>query len=1851
MNCSFIRKTIVVIAGMLLCATAPRTALHAASPAQNHVSLGHVLQSLADSSVTILNKECFDATAPWVIHIQDYHCQYDIQRQIARTIESIANACDGAYVPVCIEGAHGVIDTGLLASIPSGRIRSYVVDYFMRKGEISGAESYAVLNNPHGILHGVDDIELYNESHRLYAELFKAQIHPDRHLNHIDRVSRHVFDSELSEGARTIVQAGMISLRNKYDFESFIAATRSYWMSLPRDDLPPAFFRLTELIDRQDTIPASTITAASAELANLIIASADKETALTVQQLNAAFRLGVIGQSQYIRELTVLAQAHGIDAACGAALVDYLAYITQIDEITADIAYSACAAVYDTLKSRFLTPRQQDAASAVETWQSLRTLFALETSRRSIGLLTDDDISAMFAHFAAAERGRFAEQRRITPALIARYKARIDAARTFYANSIARDTALINGTLAQLEQTESPGAVLIAGGFHTPGIVAACRSRKINYAVVTPHSDKPLGDTTYTSVLLADLRGRQTILPMLRENRLAPRVLLANMLADTELSGRIIKESILLAKVLNIAQSHEIFARRLTQQSEEPLNFRLHALQANLDFIELWTERFKQIRRAQGAHPKPREIERFRILLRDLVSINTAFLHQEYARLGIEVLGSPNTAIQVLVTGAEQKRILRHLAEAYPNAPQFEVEETIGPFVLYFHRNYSDENIEPYMPDFTPETPPGNPSYIADLLIDIENMQTKLLEDPFNRQLKYIMNKKMCKIADFLRFAARKEMLVGNEAQANLLEANAALYEEHIEKARKFFQAYLDCLDPSDTNLAGRLFTRGTVMRGEFVSLALTAEDGEPFVDQYGNPLALSLIDQNLTYGTDTPATVKTRLIERAKTFMRNDKEYISKLLKSASRLIVSNDNQDELYIAVLTGDGQDAYHSSLLGGKQESFGAISDGMFKKKAVRKTTPRLTYLYDRRVTGRMAEQGVLHYNLKRGTGKTTEPLPADSITALVVNRQHAGTVIPRLARYPQKTVPVIDTNGALLWRNADIAELAKSYGAQYSGYLARKEAERDSHVYVKTVRNPAKLIAFSDYHSDYRAFHNILLATGVLNKENEFIAEPGTVIVINGDVIDRGTGEAQRRLLDAIMAVQQQAAQNGCQLILTMGNHERNFISGNWKPYLMAHIDHFLTSIGFPAEEMARLQKIFQTNDLYELSLLRARHPQPMKYIDFLWTLPLIAQVGGHVFIHSGPIEYFNTLIEQTMRAHPDWSTETVLDYIFQKEIRSEGFASGLFGDKDYSIIASKGSGTPPFLTNPEITERFLSFFAGASFLGIGHRKSLGIMEETNSKHDIFRISGKRNVIKLDHGINYDINADKDTRIPAKAYVVDPLEDDYIFEIDEHGNRTSLYERGDSRFELMRSESAYLLDKVIPSPVQPRTEKEEQRKYIYFLKTVLKFRFKAKDFAGQSDKFNRKTRQILDDVGTFRKNLKHIKALKTSVQHLLDMYFVYLDRIQSGYIDKDDISLKNFQNFVKKYQKGEQYFTATESAGRRKATKTDMVRFVAAVDHSDIENISPTILMHLKTRLAQKLEDHTTNAKTSKRIVKGIESALQTLNELGNTFRIKTLRNHDGNPGIFSYKDGMLNMTFVHDGVIYLSSELVHRLWSSYKDTDDTAYLDMLLALVVYELHRYGADDIPDKKMLHTYKQAQKLETALCGDGKKGSALDDYIHGINTQWRSNARIERKAVITKFLWSFQDYVRATNDMNFYRTLFITLGIPAEAGIMDDFDLADALFTTISRDHPGDVFNAAMSVISNPVLWLLKTDYGHFTDRELIILTDAIFKAKSYVPLSHKMEHVLQKCITTINHEQLPKKAYRKRIKRQHAIETSL
>ena len=1673
----------------------------------------------------------FEATdSPWIIYIKDYHCQYEVQKRINDILYYLNDSITTSSMPVCIEGAAGEVDTSLFAAIPDEKIKNDVSDYFVKKGKLSGAEWFSIVHGDSGSLIGVDDVDLYNESYGYYSEILSTYLDYSPQVDYIDNLIVAIKNSEFSESSLNILKNGLL-LFGDFSFEAFILGTQEYWTELPEQKIPQSFVVLADALDKKNNISQDRIIALEKALFEKVCSGNNQEEIKPLVKEYMLFQLGQINESDFLKHLIKTAEETGCYTEEYNELKDCAKLLNTFNEIDKDTLIDDCHTVYANLKDHFFTGSEKDCAKAIETWLTIKKLLSLELTREGFKKFSQDDVTHLFSTLktvAAKNSGDNVSSSTPVYTFFSKLPSLVDVASKFYDLSINRDRSMFENTVKSIESADSNAAVLVAGGFHAEGLEDALRLSGYNYAVITPSFFHVEHRNYYQEIMLLQMTAFDTVFPINSANRLAPRVKLINNLADPALANQLMKETVLIAKLLCIANSPELFEQLRDISQGSTIQFRQQATELVKSFGKKWIKKYIEQQGQKGRKVNQSQLVEFKSALTRLVKFESAYLKNRNVSLGIQVLGASDEEIKLQVAFSAQQPMEELVSSLSVDDGSLQMQEKIGSFVFSFNK-IEEGQVSTAKAQLSPDSKPvqSKPANgVQKTLAQIDKLKKAVRADPYNTQLRIRLLKRLRGLSSFLQFASDKERKAGNIQQSLLLLANAKLANGDVEQAIRIFKNYTKYIPESERNLASEYFRQQTIVRGQKISLPITDDDGRPFVDRFGREIESHMFDDTLTYGSEPSNLLQSRLIEQAGQLDSQNKKYLATVTRaSAARLTDENRNYHHYDIdaAFFTTDGPQAYAKSLLGSANSSYGALMDGVREDDFVTKYPPSISYLYDREFTDSLLKSKKMRY-VSEETVLVGTNIPADKVTAVLVNRMHLADALRVFCEYPSSNIPVLDTKGNLLWKNAPLDELVQSYGEEYDTFAAQGGNYKKA-TYAVNVDNPSKIVAMSDVHSDIEGMRLTLRQAGVIDENDDFIGGPDTVVVFNGDMIDRGKGLAQKRVLDFIMKLQKQAKEKSAKVIMTMGNHETMFLSGKWFPNSIDNLYDFLTTIGFTKPQSEELRRAFLENDLFSMGVLRTENPEAMKYIDYLWNLPIVAQVGGHVFVHGAATEEFNDELESVLQKNPDWTAFEGIEYIFQRVISDTGFNSDYFDMNFKSILTGAPEMTPPhFAENQQIVDRFLSFFDGASMLAVGHNKALGILGRNDKYSLVQRVGSARNIVKLDVGANGYVNA-RNRAVESRAYIVDPKKAGFVFSVSETGTEMNLLRKNDTRFRFMRTEGAAMYDTVLDAKTkealykQDVPDKNNSNAISEYVRLLMNFQLMV--FAPNTDVLASSFKSITSE--TYKQWPQVVKRpfdrnKYPEVGELQDLYFLYLEKLNMGTLDPADISLANFLEFVQQQNTmmDESITTKVMSADRVVDYENDVASFYAAMSQSAIMPLDKAIIREAIRRLDQRMDEA---GEYGYKMGLYMQEARHYLMNSEKFMSFKTMRSYDGKPGIFIGEDGDVPiMGFVLKDTAYLSHELVTRLWSRYQMTNDVKHLDRLIALIAHEIHEYaGGKGVTKERRKSLHNEAEDMERFLCGKGKQGSLLDDDIYTLLDDWKNKNDNLRDQVISKFLSS--------------------------------------------------------------------------------------------------------------------------------------
>jgi len=420
---------------------------------------------------------------PQVILIQDAHCLYEAQKNIARSIQFIAgqkpDSFPKAQVFIAVEGAEGPIDMTPFRNF-NPEIRRKLTDFYMRKGLLSGAE-YAAINMFHQAqLVGLEKSELYERNRGFYLQAYEKQNEALQILKKLqkklDSIKEKIYSQELLLVDRRGTDFEMKRL-NLLEYFDFLKQKAGHEM----DRVFPYLKRFDYGLELEKKVDFKIAEDQREKLLAIIKAKLLEKG--SHEPLLALLRAKKDSRS-FGFEKTLLKQAEslGIDLKSFSNLAHYVDYLEAAETVEGPELFRELSALTQDIKNRLFRSqeeREKDAESNL--LKILERIVRLE-----------------------ATRPEFEEVRAKRSRVPSELQKSIEPAFHFYEEAWKRDQVLFEGldsVIQSARKNEGSLVFLIAGGFHTAGLRELLSKRKVAYQILSPLISHEVKENPYSELM------------------------------------------------------------------------------------------------------------------------------------------------------------------------------------------------------------------------------------------------------------------------------------------------------------------------------------------------------------------------------------------------------------------------------------------------------------------------------------------------------------------------------------------------------------------------------------------------------------------------------------------------------------------------------------------------------------------------------------------------------------------------------------------------------------------------------------------------------------------------------------------------------------------------------------------------------------------------------------------------------------------------------------------------------------------------------------------------------------------------------------------------------------------------------------------------------------------------------------------------------------------------------------------------------------------------------------------------------------------------------------------------------
>jgi|GEM_PF-2437882 phosphomannomutase len=438
-----------------------------------------------------------------VVHIQDAHCNYEAQSNIAKMLEAMIKN-DGLKF-VAVEGADGVIDTSWFKAFPDDAVRKEVADYFMKKGEITGPEFLSITTDYPIKLFGAETRAYYIENLNAFTSSYPMKADTESYLNTtkaaLEKLKTIIYSDELK-----LIDAKDAEYEaKKLQFNEYVRFLQSEAeknkINLREYD---NLFKLVNVLIYEKKIDFSVTDKERSDLIDELTKKMSKDGITQLVARSVSFKIGKISAADYYNYLKALAAQHAIDLAREYKnLYNYIIYNSVYSKIENEKLFSDLKAVEVAIKEKLF--KNDDQRQLEKLSRHIDTLIGLVNIKLLNGDFDyykshkDEFAAGIFADFIHGKAAQYGLAMEILPPAesVANSIAKLEE---FYVVAIKRDKALVDNTLAAMNREGQKIAVLVTGGFHSEGIAKLLEKQGVSYVVVCPSITKDV-PTPYIQVL------------------------------------------------------------------------------------------------------------------------------------------------------------------------------------------------------------------------------------------------------------------------------------------------------------------------------------------------------------------------------------------------------------------------------------------------------------------------------------------------------------------------------------------------------------------------------------------------------------------------------------------------------------------------------------------------------------------------------------------------------------------------------------------------------------------------------------------------------------------------------------------------------------------------------------------------------------------------------------------------------------------------------------------------------------------------------------------------------------------------------------------------------------------------------------------------------------------------------------------------------------------------------------------------------------------------------------------------------------------------------------------------------
>lgn len=420
--------------------------------------------------------------APLVLHIQDVHGNLEAQKNMAEMLSALAR--DHGVILAGLEGATGGFATDEFKPYPDHEAVKKVAAYFMKKDILGGPEYAALASDKPITLWGIEDPALYQANVKAVKGSLAGRTEADTILvslsGTLDHLKQTLYTEDLKsfDKNQTLYDQGhrglgeYVQALTKFDGQKDIVLSLKF----------PNVSRLLSALREEKNLDFAVVEQDRKALVEKLV---EKLTQAELQELvrrSVDLRGGKTSHNAYNGYLRSLCDRNGLSLSRYPSLTAYMHYVAASEDIDREDLLKEMGSLETAAQDTLIkTAEQRKLVDLSRDASRLKKLLSNE--------MTPDDWTAYKARQAEIT-SLPVRVKEMDPNLTVRWPESmsqfLSPFESFCARAMDRNGALTGRLLEKMTQEKQPIAVLVAGGFHTEGLMDTLAKQGASVAVLTP---------------------------------------------------------------------------------------------------------------------------------------------------------------------------------------------------------------------------------------------------------------------------------------------------------------------------------------------------------------------------------------------------------------------------------------------------------------------------------------------------------------------------------------------------------------------------------------------------------------------------------------------------------------------------------------------------------------------------------------------------------------------------------------------------------------------------------------------------------------------------------------------------------------------------------------------------------------------------------------------------------------------------------------------------------------------------------------------------------------------------------------------------------------------------------------------------------------------------------------------------------------------------------------------------------------------------------------------------------------------------------------------------------------------